>query len=81
MKKIIYKILQILARQVIAKYNPKVIGVTGSVGKTATKEAIHTVVDGSFSVRSTQKSYNNEIGLPLTVIGVESPGRNIIKWI
>ncbi len=81
MKKIIYTILKILSKWIVIKYNPKVIGVTGSVGKTATKEAIHTVLAGDFKVRSTQKSYNNEIGLPLTVIGASAPGRNIIKWI
>ena len=81
MKKILHKLLQILARLVIVKYNPKVIGVTGSVGKTATKEAINKVLNESFNVRATKGSYNNEIGLPLTILGVDSPGKNFIKWL
>ena len=81
MKKIIYKILQVLSKAIISKYKPKVIGVTGSVGKTATKEAIYTVLNNSFNVRATRGSYNNEIGLPLTILGIDSPGKNVVKWL
>ena len=55
------------------------MGITGSIGKTSSKEAITTVLKSRFSVRANFKNYNNEIGLPLSIIGIEkSPGRSLI---
>lgn len=65
---------------ILAKYKPEVIGITGSVGKTSTKEAIYTVLSKKFSVQRNIKNYNNEIGLPLSIIGAESGGRSLLKW-
>ncbi len=45
----------------------KVIAVTGSVGKTTTKEFVYTVASVSFKTHKTLGNYNNEIGLPLTI--------------
>lgn len=70
-----------LATAILTKYKPLVIGVTGSVGKTSTKEAIATVLSPSTQVRRNMNSYNSESGVPLTIIGVESPGRNILGWL
>jgi len=80
MKKLLEKILADLARQIILKYNPKVVGITGSIGKTSAKEAVSAVLAHKFSVRKNIKNYNNELGVPLTIIGEESGGRSIIKW-
>lgn len=80
MKFIIQKILKALSKAILGKYQPKVIGITGSVGKTSTKEAIYTVLSSKFKVRKNIKNYNNEIGLPLTIIGIESPGPSIWGW-
>ena len=81
MKKILYFILKILAQTVVNKYQPKVIGITGSVGKTSAKKAIFCVLKNKFRVKQSTKNYNNEIGLPLTVLLWEhSPGKNIFKW-
>ena len=46
----------------------KIVGITGSVGKTSTKELAHAVVSERFVTLKTPKNYNNEIGLPLTVL-------------
>lgn len=46
----------------------RVIGVTGSVGKTTTKEAIASVLRERFRTLKSEENYNNEIGLPLTVL-------------
>ncbi len=80
MKKIIQWKLKILAKTILNKYNPKVIGITGSVGKTSAKEAIYSVLKGKFNVRRSIKNYNNELGVPLTIIGVESPGSHLLGW-
>lgn len=48
-----------------------VIGITGSVGKTSTKEFIASVLSQRYRVCKTQKNFNNEIGLPMTVLSVQ----------
>ena len=45
----------------------KVVGITGSVGKTSTKEMIASVLEQRYKVLKTEGNFNNEIGLPLTI--------------
>lgn len=52
-----------------------VVGVTGSVGKTSTKEMIASVLSERFCVQKTAGNFNNEIGLPLTVFSIEERHR------
>lgn len=80
MKKILQFKLKILAKMILSKYQPEIIGITGSVGKTSTKEAIYAVLSKKYRVRRNIKNYNNEIGLPLTIIGEESGGKSLLKW-
>ena len=47
------------------------IGITGSVGKTSTKEMISSVLGEKFNVHKTAKNFNNELGVPLTLFGLE----------
>ena len=72
--------LRILSRLVLLRCKPYVIGITGSIGKTSAKEALELVLSSKYRVRSTYKNYNNEIGLPLTIIGSTSKGKNIFSW-
>lgn len=81
MKKLLENILASIATAVLRKYKPLVIGITGSAGKTSTKEAIFAALDGSYSVRATTKNYNNELGLPLSIIGGQAAGKNIFGWL
>jgi len=81
MKKLLLLQLKIVAQKLISKYKPVVISITGSIGKTSTKEAIYHILKNKFSVRTSFKNYNNEIGLPLTIIGVESPGKDYFGWL
>lgn len=48
----------------------KIIGITGSVGKTSTKEIIASVLEEKFHVLKTEGNYNNEIGMPLTILRI-----------
>ena len=64
--------LQRLARAYRNQLRLKAIGVTGSSGKTSTKEMIASVLGERFSVIKTIGNYNNHIGLPLTVLGASS---------
>lgn len=67
----------LIALQKLAGYNRnkkshvKLIAVTGSVGKTSTKEMIHSVLEKGFHVLKTEGNLNNEIGLPLTLLRLE----------
>lgn len=81
LKKIIAYILQIESRLVILKYKPKIIAITGSVGKTSTKDAIYAVISDVSHVRKSEKSYNSEIGLPLTILGVPNGWNNPFIWL
>ncbi len=81
MRKILNFILKFLAQKILIKYQPDVIGITGSVGKTSCKEAIYTVLSSNFNIRKNIKNYNNEIGVPLTIIGAESGGRSLLAWL
>lgn len=57
-----------------------VIGITGSVGKTTTKEAIATIFAGSFTTLVTQKSFNSEFGVPLTLLEEASGYSSSTAW-
>ena len=50
--------------------NIPVVGITGSVGKTSTKEFVSSVLSQRYSVLKTEGNYNNEIGLPLTILQI-----------
>ena len=71
MQKLLKLILKFLARRVIERYQPTVIGITGSVGKTTAKDAIYSVLSRKFWVRKNEENYNNEIGVPMTILGIE----------
>lgn len=60
--------LQEAARQWMTRFDTRVIGITGSVGKTTTKELVAEVLDERYVTLKSEKSYNNEIGVPLTVL-------------
>lgn len=64
--------LQRLARRWREKISPKVVCITGSTGKTSTKEFTATVLASRYSVSRTHGSYNNHIGLPLTILETSS---------
>lgn len=61
--------LQTLAKDFLAKNRPRlVIGITGSLGKTTTKDFIASLLEGSFSVCKTPGNSNSQCGLPLTLL-------------
>lgn len=76
----VLRILKILAKRRLAKYRGKIVAVTGSIGKTSTKEAIFKVLNTQFRVRRSQKSMNSEFGLLLTILDIDSGYSNAGKW-
>lgn len=62
--------LQELARNYRRKLSVKVVGITGSNGKTTTKDMIAGLLSTQYKVQKTEGNFNNHIGLPLTVLGL-----------
>ena len=65
-----FKALKDLAEFYRMQLTLPVVGITGSVGKTSTKEFIASVLSQKFRVLKTQGNFNNEVGLPLTVLSI-----------
>jgi len=80
-KKIVAYILQAESQLVVWKYKPKIVAITGSIGKTSTKDTIYAVLSGISYVRKSEKSYNSEIGLPLTILGCPNGWNNFFVWL
>jgi len=64
----VVRCIQKLAKYKRSLYNIPVVAITGSVGKTSTKDIIANVLAKKYKVLKTEGNYNNEIGLPLTVL-------------
>ena len=79
-KKALSYILIIESRLVLLKYKPKIVAITGSGGKTGTKDAVFAVISSVAYVRKSEKSYNSEIGLPLTILGCPNGWNNPYIW-
>lgn len=77
---ILAAILAALARSVLRKYRPKIVMVTGSVGKTSTKDAITAVLAHDFYLRSSKKNFNSEFGVPLTIFGMSDYWSGLADW-
>lgn len=80
-KFIITRMLAFFARAVVRRYHPHIVMVSGSVGKTSTKDAVATVLATRFFVYKSEKSFNSEFGVPFTILGVENPWNNPFAWI
>lgn len=72
------KALQDLAHYHRSKYNIPVIAVTGSNGKTSTKDIIAAVLEQKLNVVKSQGSFNNEIGLPLTLLEINNDTQAVV---
>jgi UDP-N-acetylmuramoyl-tripeptide--D-alanyl-D-alanine ligase len=79
-KPLIVTILTWEAKAVLARHRPYIIGVTGNLGKTSTKDAIYAVMKDHFHVRRSEKSMNSEFGVPLTILGEKSGWNNPFHW-
>jgi len=70
-----------LAREYRRSRPFKVVAITGSVGKTTTRQIVHHVLSRHFRTHQAQKSFNNHIGLPLTLLGARPDDEVIITEI
>lgn len=65
----------------LKRFSPRIVAITGSVGKTSTKEAIAIILASKYDIRKSPKSYNSEFGIPLTVLGLKTQWNSIFGWL
>lgn len=75
LKNLVTKLLERQAKRLLKQFNPKIVAVTGSVGKTSTKLAIATVLSKRYKVLAHYGSYNTPIALPLAMFDMHLPLR------
>ena len=66
------KALGDIAREELKRIGCKVVAVTGSVGKSTTKEMIATVLESHFRVSKTPANHNNDIGMPMAILAMDA---------
>lgn len=74
----VLKALQVLARKVLEARKPRVIAVTGSVGKTTTKDFLTTILREKFKVASSPGNSNSQVGLPLAILNHTTGDEDIL---
>ncbi len=80
-KSIVVTIITWEAKILLKRKKPTIIAITGSVGKTSVKDAVYTVLKNHIHTRKSQKSYNSEIGVPLSVLGLKNGWNNPLLWL
>lgn len=80
-KFIVVAILTWEATMLLKRTKPKIVAIAGSVGKTSTKDAIYTVLKEHVHARKGEKSYNSEISIPLTILGLRNAWNNPFRWL
>ena len=73
------KCIQDLARYKRSLYDIPVVGITGSVGKTSTKDMIYAVLSTKYKVLKTEGNNNNHIGLPFTILRLKDEDIMVIE--
>jgi UDP-N-acetylmuramoyl-tripeptide--D-alanyl-D-alanine ligase len=82
-KRLVVLLLEKEAILVLRKYKPGIVAITGTVGKTSTKDAVHAALSRFVYARKSPKSFNSEIGIPLTILGAKNPttSTSVIGWL
>ncbi|RBQ17702.1 UDP-N-acetylmuramoyl-tripeptide--D-alanyl-D-alanine ligase [Spongiactinospora rosea] len=70
--------LGVLARHTLERMEPTVVGITGSMGKTTTKDLLAQILERHAPTIATDRSFNNELGLPLTVLRADATTRYLV---
>ena len=80
-RSIVVYILTAEAAWLLKRHKPMVIAVAGSVGKTSTKDAVFAAIKNFVYTRKSEKSFNSELGIPLTVLGLRNAWSNPLLWL
>jgi UDP-N-acetylmuramoyl-tripeptide--D-alanyl-D-alanine ligase len=78
--RIILEYLRFFAKIKLRRINPKIIGVTGSVGKTSAIHGLHTVISKKYKTKTTWKG-NSESGIPLEILNIKLKDFSFMSWI
>lgn len=81
LRNLVLGILEALAKLKLKKMDAKIVGVTGSVGKTSCKEMIASVLEKKYKILKSEKSYNSEFGLLLTILHQKSGFSSPFEWL
>ncbi len=76
----VYRTLAFLAKHKLRKVNPKIVGITGSAGKTSAKEAIASVLGKQYAVKKSAGNLNSEFGVALTILDQKSAYSSVLGW-
>lgn len=71
-------VLQEMAKAVVSFWQPIIIAVTGSLGKTSTKDFLIEILKKKYSVSGTPGNYNSQLTLPLTILNVKNPTQLLV---
>lgn len=80
-KKIVVSVLIFEAKILLSRHKPIIIAITGSVGKTSMKDALFSILKKHYTTRKSEKSFNSDIGVPLTVLGLPNAWNNPFLWL
>lgn len=80
-RRILVFLITLEARLALVLHRPRIVAVTGNLGKTSVKDAIFAAVSSRGHVRKSNKSFNSDIGVPLAILGLENPWSNPFLWI
>lgn len=72
------KALSDISKFILNKYKPLVIGITGSMGKTTTRDILYNVLKNKYKVQTNIKNYNNNIGIPLSIFNLKKDTQILI---
>ena len=80
LKQIVAALLTAEARILLTRKKPRIVAITGSVGKTGVKDAIYAALKARRRVRKSEKSFNSELGVPLSILGLRNGWSNPFSW-
>ena len=81
LKTIVISLLAFEARLVLLRFKPKIVVVTGSLGKTSNKDCIHTALSVKYKTRKSERSFNSDVGVPLTILNLQNAWNNPFLWL
>lgn len=67
-----------ISKYILKKYKPFIIGITGSMGKTTTRDILYNILKEKYKVQTNEKNYNNDIGIPLTIFNLKKETQILI---
>jgi UDP-N-acetylmuramoyl-tripeptide--D-alanyl-D-alanine ligase len=80
LRNIVLFLLRLMAKRRMRKFKGKVVVITGSVGKTSTREAVFKVLNSKYRVKRSPKNMNSDFGLLLTILDLKSGFSSAAKW-